>query len=202
MPFYALVEAATGDIVDVKEYLEGPPPAGCIVVELPGRFEDVQAFLRARRKSRGGGGGSEVLLDREEETASSRGGGRRDLTDAEEFFARLQAQLARSAVESRPFTVLLFDLAQIDRPEGHEFVLRTLSDHGQELLPCDHVARLRDHLVAVMMPDIDARETNVKPERGSVSRLVYPFDAEAISALARRNHPLLKPPAMRPRRAA
>jgi hypothetical protein len=200
MPFYALVEALTGDIVDVKEYLDGPPPTGCIVVELPGRFEDVQAYLRTRRKSRGGGGGSEVLLDRDEDAASGAGRGRRDLTDAEEFFVRLQAQLVRSEAEGRPFSVLLFDLASIDRQEGAEFVLRTLDEHGQELLPCDLVARLRDHLVAVMMPDIDARESPIEPARGSVVTLAYPFEKQALQSLARRNHPLLKPPAMRLRR--
>jgi hypothetical protein len=202
MPFYALVEAITGDIVDVKQYLDGPPPDGCIVVELPGKFEDVEAFLRARRKNRGGGGGAEVLLEREDDEVSSRGRGRRDLTDAEEFFARLHAQLARSDAERRPFSVLLFDLASIDRQEGHEFVMRTLDDHGQELLPCDHVARLRDHLVAVMMPDIDARDSDLEPKRGALSKLVYPFDKDALFALAKRQHPLLKPPAMRARRTA
>jgi hypothetical protein len=201
MAFYAFVEALTGDIVDVKQYLDGPPPPGCIVVELPGKFENVEAFLRGRRNKAGGGGG-EVLLDHEEDDAAGRGRGRRDLTDAEEFFVRLQAQLGRSEAEGRPFSVLLFDLFPIDRQEGHEFVLRTLDDHGQELLPCDYVSRLRDHLVAVMMPDIDARETDIQPQRGSVTRLVFPFEAEAIRALAKRQHVLLKPPAMRQRRSA
>jgi len=202
MAFYAFVEALTGDIVDVKAYVDGPPPPGVIVVELPGKFEDVEAFLRGRRRSRGGGGGSELFLEREEDTSGGRGRGRRDLTDAEEFFARLQAQLARSEAEGRPFTVLLFDLASIDRQEGHEFVLRTLDYHGQELLPCDHVARLRDHLVAVMMPDIDGRESAIEPVRGTVTTLVYPFDKDALRSLAKRQHPLLKPGPMRAKRSA
>jgi hypothetical protein len=202
MPFYAYVEALTGDIVDVKEYLDGPAPKGVIVVELPGKFEDVEAFLRAHRKDRGGGGGGEVLLDRDDGEHAARGGGRRDLTDAEEFFVRLQAQLARSEAEGRPFSVLLFDLSPIDRQEGHEFVLRTLNDHRQELLPCDHVSRLRDHLVAVMMPDIDARETEITPSRGSLAKLVYPFDKDGLLALVKRQHPLLKPAAMRQKRSA
>jgi hypothetical protein len=201
MAFYAFVEALTGDIVDVKPYLDGPAPPGCIVVELPGKFEDVQAFLR-RRKDRGGGGGDEVLLGNEDEEAAGRGRGKRDLTDAEEFFVRLHAQLTRSEAEGRPFSVLLFDLAQIDRQDGHEFVLRTLDDHKQELLPCDHVSRLRDHLVAVMMPDIDARDTAIEPERGAVVTLVYPFNRDELRALVKRQHPLLKPPAMRQRRSA
>jgi hypothetical protein len=98
--------------------------------------------------------------------------------------------------------VLLFDLASIDRAEGHEFVLRTLADHKQELLPCDHVARLRDHLVAVMMPDINARDTAIQPQRGSLLTLVYPFDKDGVRALAKRQHVLLKPPAMRLKRTA
>jgi hypothetical protein len=202
MAFYALVEVLTGDIVDVKPYLDGPPPPGVIVVELPGKFEDVEAFLRGRRRNKAGGGGGEVLLDREEGDSAGRGQGRRDLTDAEEFFVRLQAQLARSEAEGRPFSVLLFDLSPVDRQEGHEFVLRTLDDSAQELLPCDHVARLRDHLVAVMMPDIDARETQIEPQRGSVYTLVYPFDRDQLRALAKRQHTLLKPPAMRAKRSA
>lgn len=201
MPFYAYVEALTGDIVDVKEYLDGPAPPGVIVVELPGKFEDVAAFLRGR-KDRGGGGGGEALLDRDEDEGGGRGGGRRELTDAEEFFVRLQAQLARSEAEGRPFSVLLFDLSPIDRQEGHEFVLRTLDEHRQELLPCDYVSRLRDHLVAVMMPDIDARESDITPSRGTVSKLVYPFDKDGLRALVKRQHALLKPPAMRQKRSA
>jgi hypothetical protein len=201
MAFYAFVEALTGDIVDVKEYLEGPPPAGCIVVELPGKFENVEAFLRGR-KNKAGGGGGEVMLDRDEESDASKGRGRRDLTDAEEFFARLQTQLSRAESEGRAFSVMLFDLATIDRAEGREFVLRTLDAHGQELLPCDHVARLRDHLVAVLMPDIDARDTKLEPERGTITLLVYPFDKEGLRSLVKRQHALLKPPAMRQKRMA
>ena len=201
MPFFAFVEALTGDIVDVKPYLDGPAPPGCIVVELPGKFEDVQTFLR-RRKDRGGGGNDEVLVDREDEGAAGPGRGRRDLTDAEEFFVRLQAQLARSESEGRSFSVMLFDLASIDRQEGHEFVLRTLDEHNQELLPCDSVSRLRDHLVAVMMPDIDGRDARIEPKRGSVVTLVYPFDKDGLRALVKRQHVLLKPPAMRQKRAS
>jgi len=201
MAFYAFVEALTGDIVDVKQYLDDPPPAGCIVVELPGKFENVEAFLRGR-KNKAGGGGGEVLLDRDDDADAQRGRGRRDLTDAEEFFVRLQAQLARSEAEGRPFSVMLFDLASVDRQEGHEFVLRTLDAHQQELLPCDHVSRLRDHLVAVMMPDIDARDTRIEPQRGTVTTLVYPFEKDALRALVKRQHALLKPPAMRVKRSA
>jgi hypothetical protein len=81
-------------------------------------------------------------------------------------------------------------------------VLRTLDDHGQELLPCDLVARLRDHLVGVLMPDIDARDAHLQPARGTVSTLVYPADRGAMQSLAKRMHPLLKPPAMRAGRTA
>lgn len=200
MPFYAYVEALTGDIIDVVEYLDGPAPNGVIVVELPGKFEDVQAYLRGRRRHGAGGGNGEAFVDRDEEEGG-RSRGKRDLTDAEEFFLRLQAQIARSEAEGRPFSVLLFDLASVDRPEGHEFVLRTLDQHDQELLPCDHVSRLRDHLVAVMMPDIDARSINIEPARGTMSKLVFPFDKDPLRALAKRQHPLLKPAAMRKRSA-
>lgn len=201
MAFYAVVEALTGDIVDVKQYLDGPPPDGCIVVELPGKFENVDAFLRGRKNTAGGGAG-EVLLDRDEEAPRSGSRGSRDLTDAEEFFARLQAQLARAEAEGRVFSVLLFDLAPADRQEGHEFVLSTLAEYKQELLPCDQVSRLRDHLVAVMMPDIDAREATIEPRRGGLAKLVYPFDRDALRALVKRQHSLLKPPAMRLKRTA
>ena len=197
MPFYALVEADTGDILDVVTYLEGPAPVGVLVIELPARWEDVEAYLRARRKDRGGGGGGEVLLERDEQGQGGKGGARRDLTDAEEFYARLEAQLARAEAERRNFTVMLFDLAPSDRAEGHVFVQQTLREHDQELLPCDTMTKLRDHLVAVLMPDIDARDQAMKPRRGESLTLVYPYDAMQLRTLARRQHSWLKPRAFR-----
>jgi len=196
MPFYALVDARTGDIIDVVTYLDGPSPPGVMVVELPARWEDVEAYLRARRRDRGGGGGGEVLLERDEQS-HSKGEQRREMTDAEEFYARLEAQLGRSETERRTFSVLLFDLAPADRGDGHAFVLETLASHGQELLPCDVLARLREHLVAVLMPDIDARDQRITVHRGDILALVYPHDADAIRSLARRRHPWLKPRALR-----
>jgi hypothetical protein len=197
MPFYAIVEPLSGEVIEVTPSLDEPVPDGAIVVELPGRWEDLPAHLRAKLKNRGGGGGDEVFLDREEQDGQGSGRQQQSASDAEQFFARLEVELVRAEDSGRPLTVLLFELAAIDRPQGTDFVRETLEAHGQELLACDLVARLREHLVAVIMLDIEGHTLSIVPERGTLTVLTYPGDRSALDALRRRKHPLLRPPALR-----
>jgi hypothetical protein len=55
----------------------------------------------------------------------------------------------------------------------------------------------REHLVAVMMLDIDGHTLAIVPARGSVTPLTYSADRPALEALRRRKHPLLRSPALR-----
>lgn len=193
MPFWALVEAMTGDVVDVVECLDDEPPPGVIVVELPARDDDMQAWLRAHRRTKAGASARELLLEKEEAGDDpNRGGRREEMRDAEQFFARLEQELFQADLERRQFSVLLFDLHPIDRALAQDFVLDTLKEHKQELLPCDLVARIRDHLVGVLLRDVDARTARVMPERGLVTALTFPEDRAALEALRRRRHPLLR----------
>jgi hypothetical protein len=168
-------------------------PAGAIAVELPAKEDDIRRWLDQHRKDRGGGGaGGEVFLDREEHSDKSRGGRRDEMRESEAFFARLQNEILRSELEGRHLAVMLFDLSPVDRNMPQEFVTETLQRHGQELLPCDLVARLRDHLVGVVMPDTDSAELRIEPERGSVLALTFPRDRDEIDQIRRRRHPLLR----------
>lgn len=193
MPFWALVEALTGDVVDVVEYLDDEPPPGVIVVELPARDDDMQAWLRAHRRTKAGASARELLLEKEEAgDDANRGGRREEMRDAERFFARLEQELFQADLERRQFSVLLFDLHPVDRALAQDFVLDTLKEHKQEILPCDLVARIRDHLVGVLLRDVDARTARIVPERGLVTALTFPEDRAALEALRRRRHPLLR----------
>ena len=194
MPFFAVIEAATGDILDVVESLDDDLPPGAIAIELPAKDDDLRRWLAQHNKDRGGGnGGDELFLDRTEAAHTDRGGGRRDeMRDAEHFFVRLDQEVVRCEVGDRRFGVLLFHIAPIDRPLAQEFVLHELNRHGQELLPTDLISRLRDHLVAVLLPDTDAASLHMTVSRGSVTALTYPGDREQIDLLRRRRHPLLR----------
>ena len=45
MPFFAVVEAATGDIIDVVESLDHGVPPGAIAIELPAKDDDFAATV-------------------------------------------------------------------------------------------------------------------------------------------------------------
>jgi hypothetical protein len=195
MPFYVIIEALSGEILDVVMSLDEQLPSGAIAIELPAPNDDIRRWLKAHKKGAGGGSAGELRLDREDaESAGAGGAPQPRFRDAEQFFARLEQELARAEQGGRHLGVLLFDLAPIDRGQSQEFVVETLRLHGQELLPCDLVARLRDHLTAVLLPDIDARALGIVPERGGVTALTYPLDRLALEALRRRRHPLLRMP--------
>lgn len=198
MAFYALVESHTGDIIDVVTSLDGPLPDGVIAVELPGRDDDVRAWLRARSKNTGGGGAGEAFVEGDDDERQRGGPARNpEYRDAEAFFARLDAEAMRADLGGRQFAVVLFDLAPVDWTLATEFATGALRAHGQELLPCDVVTRLREHLAGVLLPDIEAEGMRIEPERGRAVVLGYPRDREAIDALRRRKHPWLRSPAYR-----
>jgi hypothetical protein len=193
MPFWALVEALSGDVLDVVESLDEEAPPGVIFVELPARDDDMRAWIARHRRKKAGASARELLLEKEEAGDEAKRGGRREeMRDAEQFFARLDQELLRAELERRQFSVLLFDLHPVDRQMAQEFVLETLKQHKQEVLPCDLVARLRDHLVGVLLRDVDARQARLAPERGLVTALAFPDDRPALEALRRRRHPLLR----------
>lgn len=204
MPFFAIIAAATGDLLDVVESLDDDLPAGAIAIELPAKDDDLRRWLTQHSRDRGGGsGGDELFLDRTEQHDGDRRGGRRDeLPGAEHFFARLDHETLRGEVEEHRFTVLLFELATIDRPLAQEFVLDELRRHGQDVLPTDLLSRLRDHLVGVLLPDVDGTAMDLTPSRGGVTVLAYPADHAQIDLLRRRRHPLLRNAAYRAQRAA
>jgi hypothetical protein len=200
MPFFAVVAAATGDILDVVESLDEDLPPGAIAIELPAKEDDLRRWLAQHNRDRGGGaGGDELFLDRTESHEGDRHGGRREeMRDAEHFFVRVEQEIVRADLEERRFGLLLFHVATIDRPRAQEFVLGELQRHAQELLPSDLIARLREHLVGVLMPDTDAASLHMTVSRGSVTALTYPADREQIELLRRRRHPLLRNVLFRP----
>ena len=193
MPFWAMVEAHTGEVLQVVESLDHEPAPGVIAVELPAREDDMRAWIAAHMRKKAGASAENLFLEKEEDGYDpSKSGRREEMRDAEHFFQRLEQELLRAEVERRQFSVLLFDLHPLDRSLAQDFVVDTLKAQGQELLPCDLVARLRDHLIAVLMPDIDARELRVEPPRGHVTMLLYPRDLATMESLRRRRHPLLR----------
>lgn len=193
MPFYAFVEAVSGDILDVVESLDGPPPPGAIVVELPAREDDIRAWLARWRKDRGGASGGEVFVERDDDHGAGEGGRPRDIPfDAEQFFTRLDQEINRAQASGHRFAVLLFDLAPQDREEARPFVDEVLQAHGMEVLACDLVSRVRVHLVALIMPESDGPERPIKPPRGAVYALSWPIDREPLEQLRQRKHPILR----------
>ncbi len=201
MPFYAIVEALTGNVLDVELTLDEPLAPGAIAIELPGRWEDLPEHIRARLRNKAGGGGGEAYLDREEEDANRRGGRHSQPGDAEQFFARLEVELLRAEETGRAFTAFLFELAPVDRAAAADFVRDTLAASGLELLPTDFVGRLREHVGAALLADVDGHAVEIAPERGAVIALTYAADRAELEALRRRKHPLLRPPVFRATRA-
>jgi hypothetical protein len=191
MPFYAVVQLATGDIIEVTRDLDGEVPHGATVIELPAKEDDIRSWLARWRKDRAGGGGKEVLLD-EEEFDVAGGGPPEGVRDAEAFFARLRQELMRCELEGRTMLVLLFEVAHEDRTAARHLVEETMMDAGQEILPCDLLAEIRDYLIGVIMPDIDGVGLNPIPVRGRLRKLTYPQDKQELTALRFRRHPILR----------
>ncbi|HEY8173286.1 MAG TPA: hypothetical protein VIH21_09355 [Dehalococcoidia bacterium] len=192
MPFYAIVEAVTGDLLDVVVDLDGELPEGGIAIELPAREDDIRAWLARFRKDRGGGGNGELLTEREDESAGGRSARPDEAGDAQAFFGRLQQELLRAEVEQRALSVLLFELAPQDRSLPREFIVETLRRSGHVVGADDFIAQIRDEVAGAILPGIEAQRLEIAPLRGNVTALTYPADADVIEQLQRRRHPLLR----------
>ena len=66
----------------------------------------------------------------------------------------------------------------------------------------DVVAKVREHLCAVLMLDMDGHTLGIVPERGELTVLTNAADRPALELLRRRKHPLLRSPALRALRAS
>lgn len=191
MPFYAIVEAATGDLLDVVVDLDGRMPEGAMAIELPAREDDIRAWLARLNKNRGGGGGRDMLVEREDESGGGRSARPDEGGDAQAFFARLKQEMLRAEVEQRPLSVLLIELPPANRSFAREYVVGLLSALGHEFGAGDFVAQIRDEVAGAVLPGVDARYWDLSDVRGA-STLAYPADAEALHQLERRRHPLLR----------
>lgn len=109
--------------------------------------------------------------------------------------------MLRAEETGRAFTAFLFELAPVDRAAATDFVRDTLAASGLELLPTDFVGRLREHVAAALLADVDGHAIEITPERGAVVALTYAADRAELEALRRRKHPLLRPPVFRATRA-
>jgi hypothetical protein len=194
MPFFAVVNPQTNDVLEVVMSLDHEPPPGCIVIELPGPGDDVRAWLAAHARERGGGGNDEAFADRDPHDEGKQRGHRAELRDSELFYARLEQSILRAETEGRHLAVILFSIAPSDHERADVYASEALRAAGQDLLPCDVLASLRPHLVGVLLPDVDARELRITAPRGAIRQLTYPGDHDEIEALRRRRHPWLRNP--------
>ncbi len=193
MSFYALVDIRTGETTRVVRWFEEPLPDGIVAIELPAPWDDVSRMEGWKPLRGAGGGNGEAYAERDESKAAERAKhGTASMLNAEQFFIRLSQEVERAEQGRRTLSLLLFDLAQADRATAAEFVKEMLEARGQELLPCDTLARVRPYLVAVILPDVDASGTPIVPHRGSVTTLTYPADKDAIDAVRKRQHPLIR----------
>lgn len=189
MPFFALVNSR-GETVRVVTEIPEPIPAGLTAVELPAPGDLVH--IGPPKFERGGGaGGREAQTERDaapkpkEASQPSRG------RAAEQFFQRLELELRRSREHGTCFSVLLFDLAPVDRGRADKYVRDVLRDCGHELLPVDYIAPLRPHLTAVLLRDLDTGDAKIELVRGECTALRFPTDRKSVESLLSRRHPLL-----------
>jgi hypothetical protein len=189
MPFFALVNAA-GETVRVVTELPDPVPDGLIAVELPAPGERVRL---GRLKFERGGGAAAHEAQTERDAAPQQRDGLQPAKGhtAEQFFSRLELELRRARQNSAVFSVLLFDLAPVDRPRADAFCREVLRDCGHELLPVDYIAPLRPHLTGVLLRDVDTGGAKIDLVRGACTTLRFPNDRKPIEALLSRRHPLL-----------
>jgi hypothetical protein len=191
MPFYALVDPATGEPVEVVQDLDREIPDGLVVIELPAPRDRVQL---GNGHDRGGGAGSqEAQTGREIDPNAGQAPPRqpRDFA-AEQFFARVERELNRAKKTEQHFSVLLFDLAPVDRPRAEELVKEILHECKRDLVPGDYMAPLREHLTGVLLRDVNAGGARIALPRGEVTVIAFPQDRKAIESLLNRRHPLLR----------
>lgn len=189
MPFFALVNSH-GETVRVVTELPDPVPDGLVAVELPAPGERVR--LGRLKFERGGGAAAHEAQTERDAPPQKRDGLQpaRGHT-AEQFFSRLEMELRRSRQNGTVFSVLLFDLAPVDRPRADSFCRDVLRDCGHELLPVDYIAPLRPHLTGVLLRDVDTGGAKIELVRGACTTLRFPNDRKPIEALLSRRHPLL-----------
>lgn len=189
MPFYALVNPR-GETVRVVMELPEPLPQGLTAVELPAPGERVR--LGRLKFERGGGAGAHEAKTERDPAPKPRDGLQptRGHT-AEQFFSRLELELRRARQNANVFSVLLFDLAPVDRGRADTFCRDVLRDCGHELLPVDYIAPLRPYLTAVLLRDVDTGGAKIELVRGECTSLRFPNDRKPIESLLSRRHPLL-----------
>lgn len=191
MPFYALVDPLTGESVEVTQDLDRPIPAGLIVIELPAPHDRVS--LSGTRDRGGGAEGREVLTENEGDGHAGRSAtpSPRDHT-AEQFFGRVERELARARKAGEHFSVLLFDLAPVDRSRADELVKEILHECKHDLAAGDYMSQLRDHLTGVLLRAVNTGGARIELPRGEVTVIAFPEDRKAIESLLNRRHPLLR----------
>ena len=116
MPFWALVDPATGEPVEVVLDLDRPIPEGLIVIELPAPRDRVSLGGPGAHDRGGGAEGHEVRPEPDADPHAGTGStpAPKDHT-AEQFFGRVERELTRAKKTGEHFSVLLFDLAPVDR---------------------------------------------------------------------------------------
>lgn len=192
MPFWALVDPATGEPVEVVQDLDRPIPDGLIVIELPAPRDRV-TLAEATRDRGGGAGGQEVQTETQADpNASRRAPPQRNDHAADQFFGRVERELTRAKKTGEHFSVLLFDLAPVDRPRAEELVKEILHECKRDLVPGDYLAPLREHLTGVLLRDVNAGGARIALPRGEVTVIAFPQDRKAIESLLNRRHPLLR----------
>ena len=193
MPFYALVDPATGESLEVVQDLDRPIPDGLIVIELPAPRDRVSLGPPGVHDRGGGAEGHEVQTGREADPNAAKPPSQqsRDFT-AEQFFGHVERELTRAKKTGDHFSVLLFDLAPVDRSRAPELVKEILHECKRDLVAGDHMALLREHLTGVLLRDVNAGGARIALPRGEVTVIAFPDDRKAIESLLNRRHPLLR----------
>jgi hypothetical protein len=192
MPFWALVNPLTGEPVEVVQDLDREIPEGLIVIELPAPRERVSLAGAGTRDRGGGGDVHEVQIERDAKPQPGKGTTQSREFAADQFFGRVEHELTRAKKTGEHFSVLLFDLAPVDRPRAAPLVKEILHECKRDLVAGDYIALLRDHLTGVLLRDVNAGGAHIALPRGEVTIIAFPEDRKAIESLLNRRHPLLR----------
>ena len=193
MPFWALVDPLTGEPVEVVQDLDRVIPDGLIVIELPAPRERVSLAAPGVHDRGGGAEGHEVQTERDANARVEKGGlPQAKEFAAEQFFGRVERELTRAKKTGDHFSVLLFDLARVDRPRANALVKEILHECKRDLVAGDYIALLREHLTGVLLRDVNASGARIALPRGEVTIIAFPEDRKAIESLLNRRHPLLR----------
>ncbi len=183
MPYYVIVDAASGRIVDVDRTQPSAVPAGQTVLQLPPRWANADEFL-LRRATFGvfRAGYVEEALRLRARTH-----------DRAYMLARVSEEAARSRRGGHPFSIL-FVIAQPNpgAPEDPR-LRRALEEFILGTRLCDVIAVMSETSLAVLLVDCDAGGAGVALRRVrrrlasapgcSVTSLTYPGDAERVESL-------------------